>query len=139
MSDPRTSWLTWGTVASMVSVSGALVAAFAWLMANVESSADGMAREMRLRGEIKAEVKSLRDEAAGRVVSNARLAAWGSVQTKRIEVLVLRNRVNDCRALTKQSPLERNACKQYEDEFGEATAAYQRMQKEAMDVSKAMQ
>lgn len=72
--------------------------------------------------------------------TEARVTAWGTVQSLKTEQLVLRNRVNDCE-IRKETPgkvsaLERQACAQYQQEFDDASRRFIEARKVATEMSK---
>jgi hypothetical protein len=72
--------------------------------------------------------------------SDARTFAWVQAQGMKNEVTMMRNRVNDCDIRqTKPGPmsdLERAACKQYVDEFNEASRRFVEARNAAAAASK---
>lgn len=133
----RAKTMTLSTVATVLVIVGTVASFGLWVFNSVESTSNADKREAVIRADVKLEIQKIRDEAHTHALIDARSSAWTLVATKRLEVLSLRNRVNDCRALPKQqSTLERSACLQYEDEFAKATQEYQKMQNDAMNASR---
>lgn len=89
-------WVTWGTAASIATVLGIAIPGGAWLLSRYETVEA-------------AELHAKEDERKlGQLL-------YGQQQ---IQTLLLRNRVNDCRANVKAQ--QREACRQYEQEYREA-------------------
>lgn len=69
-----------------------------------------------------------------------RSGAWGNVGDLRRDTVLARNRVNDCNLLKERKSgltiLEKNVCKQYDDELTLATDKFDRAQREAMMMTK---
>ena len=65
--------------------------------------------------------------------------AWARVQSIKNSQIALRNRVNDCDIKKDKrdtmTPLERQACKQYQDEFDDAVRQFNQAQKDALDLT----
>ena len=103
------SWV--GILGSLAVVLTAIIGGLIWISAHFESSSDA-----------------------------ARSAAWTAKALADQQVLALRNRVNDCAIRREQpppmSPLERAACKQYDDEFSAATASAQQAFEYAKAISR---
>ena len=79
------------------------------------------------------------DELEAHKNSDARAIAWASVQAIKNEVLALRNRVNDCdirREQARMSPLEKQACAQYAQEYDDASRRFSEARKTALEMSK---
>ena len=123
-------------VGAVCAALGLLAAVMLWVFDIVEWTPTANRREAALRAHVKTEVDRLRDEATARNRVASRADAWSLVATKRLEAVILRNRVNDCDAKKDLSPIERNACLQYRTELDTAQHAYDRMLKEAQDASR---
>lgn len=127
---------SWGSLSAILTVLATAGAGAAWFFSYAESSEQAARREAVIRSEIQTEAKHLREEAKADRIALQRAQAWAAVANKRMEVLVLRNRVNDCRNKPLKSQLEQNACKQYEDEYNDAAAGYQRLIQSATELSR---
>jgi hypothetical protein len=126
----------WGTLAAIVTVLATIGASAAWFFSYTESSEQAARREQAIRADVQVESQRLRNEAKADRLAMQRAQAWAAVATKRLELLVLRNRVNDCHAIAHKSSVEASACKQYEDEFAEATDAHHRLIQSATELSR---
>lgn len=138
MSDdkPTGRWPSWGTLASVVSVLGAVIFVGFWIVGvyqGLQTKPEAKELADLLRAEFKVEIANVRGEENRRGASDRQKAAWAAVQSKRIEVVLLRNRVNDCNAKKTKSQMEQDVCKQYDDEFAEATRVFTRLQSEALN------
>jgi hypothetical protein len=110
--------ITLSSVALIVSIIGGAAPVIAWAIDRYETRAHA--------GEVEANLH--------------RALAWSAVQAIKTEVMVSRNRVNDCDiAEQKQagtSSLERAACAQYRAELADAAKRFDDARRAAMELSK---
>jgi hypothetical protein len=91
------------------------------------------------RSAAKAAIDELKREAAQHEKVDRRSDAWLGVGQSRIEVLILRNRVNECNVMRQQkralTGLEISVCQQYDDELRQGQLRLERAQIDAKALS----
>lgn len=102
--------LSWGTAAALVAIIGAGASASIWVAERFQTASDARAH---------ADKDALR-------------AAWATYGVADLKSLVLRNRVNECRAKKAINTFEATVCRQYEEEFNDASARARELYKAAM-------
>lgn len=102
--------LSWGAMAAMVAVIGSGATASIWVAERFQTSSDAKAHAS----------------------NDAQRAAWMSYGVADLKSLVLRNRVNECRAKKAANAFEVAVCKQYEEEFNDAASRARELYKSAM-------
>lgn len=140
--EPTGRWPSWGTAASAVSVLGAVILVGFWIVGvyqGLQTKPEAKELADLLRAEFKVEIANVRSEENRRGASDRQRSAWAAVQSKRIEVVLLRNRINDCDARKTKSQMEQDVCKQYNEEWAEAARVFERLQAEAMNASRGAQ
>jgi hypothetical protein len=110
--------LTLSTVAAAVAIFSAIIPAGFWFFSHFQTS----------------------DAATSERIANARRDAWAAYSIKRIEVILVRNRVNECIAMKQsRAPLlavQLAACHDYEVEFAESSRQLEKLRDEAMSFGK---
>ncbi len=112
---------SWGTLAAIIAVAAGLGGFAIWSYHAID--------DISTDAEVDDKIAIVKRD-------TARNAAWTMVQLKKMETLVLRNRINDCDAADKQTRLEHDACQQYRTEYEAAKAAYESAQKDALALSR---
>ncbi len=133
------NWPNWGTWASVVAVAGFVGAGGLYgynAIRAIETDEDVDKKLTVLKVEVLKEIAKVREEEDRRAVGEGRSSAWNMVQLKKMEALVLRNRVNDCRDNPPKTNREKRSCEQYETEYASAFTAYNAAVSEAQLLSK---
>lgn len=121
--------ITLSTVIGVVTLISLVAPGVLWAINHFQTVEDSKRLEQELRGLI-----------ANYQTANARTTAWAQVQAIKNEVVALRNRANDCDIKSdkkdRMTPLERQACSQYQEEFEDATRRFNEARKAALDTTK---
>jgi hypothetical protein len=106
--------LSWGSIAAIVTVLAAGASASLWIAEHFQSASDAHAHADK----------------------DAQRAAWTFYGMADLKAVILRNRVNECRAAPGTTALEVATCKQYEDEYGDAAQRARELYQQAMATGK---
>lgn len=124
--------IAWGTLAAIFGILGIVVPWVISWEARYQRKVEAEAEISKLRADTQAEAKA--HEKVDR-----RADAWQGVGLSRIEVLILRNRVNECNVAragkATMTALEINVCQQYDDELRQGQARYERSASDAKALS----
>lgn len=107
-------WLTWGTLASIVAVAAGAGSFILWVTGQFQTT----------------------DAARSHATRDEQRYAWIVYGQSKTNVLLLRNRLNDCNAKPIVTRAERPACDQYKQEYEEEARKAQDLYRDAMRAGK---
>lgn len=102
--------ISWSALAVILAIIGSGATASIWVAERFQTASDAKAHADK----------------------DATRAAWATYGVADLKSLVLRNRVNECRAKKAPSAFEVTVCRQYEEEFNDAASRARELYKAAM-------